>query len=381
MMRLQLICIAVILLISKYVFAQDDIVDSSSQKIFKVVIVSMKNCCNDSAWIEAEEKVQDEFKILNLPVKVELIDGIATDEREQRIELEKIAFDNDAICALRIVRPLNGTGGIDLWINDRITKKTIYKNISIPDNVNNDGSIIALQLIELFEASLIELNLSQNIKDNVNPPPEIEKIAKEIVPSQKVIEIIKIKEVPITYNQIVPEKGKTLGQFEIRSGINIGGSFSGTGILGSVNGAFRWSFMKFFSVELEGMISFTSEHIESQELEAIFNIASLRGWIFWEILRHSVFRPSLGAGAGMITFWTEGVSSGEYKGQTDYVFVGYGGISAQLGIILTEHLWLRAGIQTGFLLPEIAVKFAEEEVARFGIPLVEGFFDLCIHFP
>jgi hypothetical protein len=89
---------------------------AAQEKPTKIVIVSMTQCCAAAAWPEAEGKAHDEFKALEFPVDIMIVDGTATSEGEQRAEMESIADREDALCALRIERASGGAGIVELWV-------------------------------------------------------------------------------------------------------------------------------------------------------------------------------------------------------------------------------------------------------------------------
>ena len=89
----------------------------------KVVIVSLNTCCPDEAWLEAEQITRTEFTALDFEVQV--VPGAAQSEKERREELIKLAQQNEAAAALRIVREQGpAKGGVELWVSNRSKEPT-----------------------------------------------------------------------------------------------------------------------------------------------------------------------------------------------------------------------------------------------------------------
>jgi len=86
--------------------------------------------------------------------------------------------------------------------------------------------------------------------------------------------------------------------------------------------------------------------------------------VLWEICSRGLFRPSIGAGGGLLIPWDKGSGSAFYDIHTDRGTVGYAGATAQLALALTRSFWLRFGVNAGTSLPEVKMLFAGKEVAQ-----------------
>ncbi|MBU1241705.1 hypothetical protein KJ612_00735, partial [Myxococcota bacterium] len=134
------------------------------------VIVGMEACCEPESWSAAERVLAREFRALGFTVLN--IPGRATGERARRLELQDLTETRSAACAVRIVRPAAGQGAVELWINDRVTRKMLFRQLEIsPEVGDREAEIIALRIVEMLRASLLELRLpDRSAKPRVVPP-------------------------------------------------------------------------------------------------------------------------------------------------------------------------------------------------------------------
>jgi hypothetical protein len=116
----------------------------------------------------------------------------------------------------------------------------------------------------------------------------------------------------------------------------------------------------------------------------VLRAAAVRLWSFWEAVRRGFVVLSVGAGAGAIVVWSradiqeDALESGTRTGWTG---AGYLGGSIQLALRLSKHVWLRTGFIAGASLPSIAVLYGGNEIAGFGLPMLEGFLGLELKIP
>jgi hypothetical protein len=308
----------------------------------KIVLLSLGSCCHDEAWPEAEKAAVQELQ--GFDFTVEVVQGTAVTEKDRRIELLETAQQHDAICALRIVRLTEG-GGVDLWIIDRVTGKMVYRQIPLDvAQGSQSASLVALRVVELLRASLLELELP-DVKPQTPPPQP----AKDLVDR---------------------DRDKPEGPVGLLTGASLLGSFEGAGIQGAINWIVNYRPIPRLAVELEGLVSFASQNISDDNRSATFDVAAVRAWVLWFIIPHGVVRPVLGAGGGMLVPWAQEVKDGNAKKK--HGLVAYVGGTLKVVLALTRTFWLRVSVAAGTALPEVRIKFNEEKVAFFGMPLIEG---------
>jgi hypothetical protein len=319
----------------------------------RIVLLSLASCCPDEAWPEAEKAAVQELQ--GFDFTVEVVDATAVSEKDRRIELLETAKSHDAVCALRIVKLTEG-GGVDLWIIDRVTGKMVYRQI--PLKVEQDpesASIVALRVVELLRASLLELELPDVTPQLAPPQPTMQVVARD--------------------RPVKPE-----GPVGLLTGVSVLASpGEDTGVQGAISWLIDYRPIPPIAVELEGLVSFASSDIRKGNLTATFDVAAARAWLLWFIRPTGVVRPVIGAGAGIIIPWSQGVMSG--RAHKEYGLVAYAGGTFKLVFAVTRSFWIRASFATGAVAPRVKIFFNGTRVARFGLPLLEGQLLLEIRIP
>jgi hypothetical protein len=342
-----------------------------------VVIVSMTACCQDHAWKEAEDKAGAELSALQF--SVEVIEGTAADEQGQYEELEQAVEQGGVTCAVRFSLSPDGGGGADLFIVDAATGDRVFRRMTVPEASDAEAaSVIALRVVETLQASLLELTsgvgpVEPAGEENAAGEEEEEKVEPPAATPLPPVEDIFKKP---------PEKKKMEpGKVGLRLGLSALGSPGGTDVMGAVNLSLRGSVASFLSLELDNAITLLSRPIRSGIASSSFDIAVLRGWILWDFLRHRIVRVSAGGGAGLLLAWSTGFGPRAVEAETDLTNAAYVGATVQIAFVLTENLWLRLGFNAGAALPAVTIYFFGEEMADFGLPLMEGFLNLEIRVP
>jgi hypothetical protein len=354
--------------------AQEPVGDSAGAAPAKVVIISMKACCAAEAWEAAEKTAAAEFSALGFDV--ETVDGTATDTEGQWAELGTIVEEKKAVCALRIsLADAGSSKGADVWVNETVTGKTIYRFIPFEGSPDAEAaSVVALRVVELLRASLLELTMAPEGAKEAGPPAEVVAMIEKKEPAPRA-KLDKELAVP------PPVSEPATGQVGLRLGAEALGSPGGMGAMGAVNLSLRWNFVPYLSAELDAMITFVTPSVRQGNASASFDISAVRGWLLWEFLRGRILRLCVGAGGGVLVAWSRGFVSGFFETRTDVTYSGYAGGTVQAAIVLSKNLWLRWGFIVGSSLPPIRVTFWDLGVARFGMPIMEGFLNIEIRVP
>ncbi|MCP4680059.1 MAG: hypothetical protein GY854_32120 [Deltaproteobacteria bacterium] len=343
--------------------AQDGRVDKKKEIV--VVLVGMEKCCPDRAWTEAEKTVLDEIAALGLRAVIE--DGEAVSAKEQQQELETVANEKKAACSLRIFR---SPKAVHIWMIDQKTGDTTFRKLSLAGEADSEAASIAtLRTVEAIRAGL----LGQRLQDDSGPEPISE---PEPRPSEEASEKPEQKPTPNTDSKGPP-------MFGVGIGVGILGGPGDVGPLGAAHLTLGFSPVSFLAAEIDGALSFVGGDIEDGNARSSFNVALVRGWLFWEILNSSRVRPSLGLGGGALFSWSEGIRDGGFKNVSDHTTSAYLGGAGRVGFVVARHFWIRLDGRVGFLVPEVSICFENDdnEVASFGRPIFEGFLNLEVRFP
>ncbi len=334
-----------------------------------VVLVGMEKCCPKRAWPEAEKAVLDEVAALGLRVVME--DGEAVSAENQQKELETVAKKQNASCSLRIFRTPEGTAGAaHLWMIDRRSGDTTFRRLSLAGEADSEAASIAtLRTVEAIRAGLLGQRLQDTNDSDSKPRVETERPPREEASEEP-------EQEP---TQKTDSKGPPL--FGVGLGIGILGGPGDVGPLGAVHLTLGFSPVPFLATEIDGALSFAGRNIEKGAARSSFNVALVRGWLFYEILDHGLVRPSLGLGGGALFSWSEGIRGGHLTSSTDRTTSAYFGGAGRVGFVIARHFWIRVDGRVGFLAPEVSIYFANDQVARFGRPIFEGFLNLEVRFP
>lgn len=327
-----------------------------------VVIVSLDSCCPSEAWPEAEEKIKQEF--MQGGIEVVIVNGTAITERDRRAELIQVAQQYQAAAAIRIVKPAAtaGQAGVDLWITDRVTQKTVYRYLPLDDVGSGESSIVAgLKTMELFRGSLQEIHLADHPSKVL--PTEIEQMTEPPAHSRR------------------PQKP-----------FRIGGGFSGiffardVGARGAPMAMFGWTPVEGLLLQLEGWFGMTGRDIKQGTDAASLMVNCVVLKPMWEIDKARVLRPAFGLLAGAAFVSVEGRSADNVSVRTERMTTPFFGLSSQFGFAVTESMWITPSFDMGLFVKRAAVMFKSgeaeqfEEVARFGVPVLRAGLLLDAHF-
>lgn len=322
------------------------------------MLVSMTACCPDEAWPEAERALLDELAVLDIPAIV--VAGAAIGDRDQRREIEILAESRGAAAAMRIVRSGETmTGGVELWLTDRVTDKTIFRHLAHEDPGGTDAAtIIAVRAVDTLRASLLELRIRGRRQPEVEPSPAIAELAEDTPLEGDISHIVGIS-----------VRGVVLG------------SPGGAGVCGGFGVGLGWHPLSFGGVELDGLWAPLSRDISTREASSSIDVALLRGWFVWHVRNEGLARPSLALGGGALFVMGEGLRADNAPLRSDSTVVGYGGVAARLDLVFTERLRLFLGGRVGLAFPEVSLLHGTQEAASLGRPLMEGSLGLEIRIP
>lgn len=130
----------------------------------KVVLVATSQESTTARRLEAE--------LRNLDVEVVRV-TVPVGSASIRKELQRIAQEQGAFAAVRIVPTDNEA---EVWVADRITGKTLVREVlSGKSGVDLDDAI-SLGAVELLRASLLEMEHTAELKGDIAPPAAIRKL-------------------------------------------------------------------------------------------------------------------------------------------------------------------------------------------------------------
>ncbi len=325
------------------------------------VIVGMEPCCAAEAWPGAERLLAREFRALGFAVLI--VPGKAQDERSRRVELQDLTEAHAAACAVRIVRPPAGQGVVELWVNDRVTGKMLFRQLEIsPEVGDREAEIIALRIVEMLRASLLELRLPAPETGRRTPPPP------------------KPRALPPAVRRLVPKEPPPpppLLELEPQAGAWI--SSGGVPALGMLHLGLRLRLPAAIALTADLGLSAISGHLREEGLASTFDVLSGLVWATWQPEPRATVRPAFGVGAGLLRPSAEGISGDGFTLREDATWVAAAGVRFELSWHFGHRFAALFTVNAGVAIPEITVRFAGEAVAHAGNPFAEVLAGLRIH--
>ncbi|MDC0740517.1 hypothetical protein [Polyangium mundeleinium] len=271
-----------------------------------------------------------------------------------REPLEEAARKSDAVAAVRIVP---SSAGVEVWIVDRMTGKTVLRELVAEHEPPHGGSAtIALRVMELLRASLMEL-------DAPRPPPG------EVAPPAVIREILAPRPAEAPPAAARPNKRPLLTLELGPSMLMSPGGIGPSGLLHTSMHILRPS-------ERIGMSAFVSIPVVPANLLGPEGVATSRIGLLGVGFRGS-FAPrgaawnvNVGAGLSAVLLHFEGRPARSYAGTSETLFTFAPYLRAGLGYAVTPHLRIRADVLTGVTAQRPVVQFVGRVAATWGLPFV-----------
>ncbi|MBW2737195.1 MAG: hypothetical protein JRH20_32860, partial [Deltaproteobacteria bacterium] len=137
----------------------------------RVVLLGMSKRFPKESWQAVERRTRAELSALGLEVVPLAAHAEGMNARLQ--ELRTRAVEQRAIGALRISRH-HGKHRVQLWVYDALTRKTVLHNTVVaPEDGKDASGIVALRLVGLLHASLLELRMRGRGRVKPRPVPPL----------------------------------------------------------------------------------------------------------------------------------------------------------------------------------------------------------------
>lgn len=298
-------------------------------------------------------RLQAELRALHFEVPdVEIAPGLPS-----RAQLEAAARQRDAVAAVRIVP---SSAGVEVWIVDRMTGKTVLREIVTTEAGSASGdATIALRVVELLRASLMELDAARRPEGEVKPPPLILEL---MAPPR-------ISARPAPPIAILPERPSPKLSMELGPAALL--SPGGFGPSGLVSAAIHYRPAEAFGASLIALIPIPPATVSGPGGATAARVAllgvGLRG--AWTSPT-SAWTPTLGGGISVVWLHLDGQPAAHFSGVSASVFSCAPYLRAGLGLTIVPRLRVRADALVGASLPPTLVKFGERLAAVWGVPFV-----------
>ncbi len=276
-----------------------------------------------------------------------------------RAGLERVAREAGAFASLA-VEPL--AGGAEVWLADRATGKTALREVVLA----TDGDL-AVRVVELLRASLLELGSALPPRGEVPPPPAAVDMAardRAMAPAPAA---------PPEPGPLSSPPLRSSGSLD-KGTLFVGGALSlspgGLSPLPHVRVGGGLRLAERLGFELDLVIPTLPAEVSRPEGGAsVLPTWCTAGLTVSLTGEQSPFRVRAGLGAGLEWVHVSARPLPPFVGSDADFFAGV--LQARLGFAyaFTSLLRARLDLDLGFATPELGVRFAGERVASFGLPL------------
>lgn len=257
--------------------------------------------------------------------------------------LDDAARRANAFAAVRVVPAGNG---IEVWVADRVTGKTLLREIVVgPGDAADD--VAAIQAVELLRASLAELGLSPKQHGDVPPSPAVERIA------------------PVT-----PDTRRNEHHLSIQVGPAMVVSPGGFGVAGNGFIGVRFRANRTLGVDAWTLLPILSARTEQPEGSA--TLSPFLGGLdaaLWFIEPGKHWQLSMAGGIGVVRLGIEGQAAPPRAGKSDPLVLALPFARISLSGALSARLALGLEGFVGVAMPEPVVRFDGRPVADWGRPM------------
>lgn len=303
---------------------------------------------------EGESRVALRIRAELRALHFDVVDMQAPEGPPSREPLEEAARSSDAVAAVRIVP---SKAGIEVWIVDRVTSKTVLREIVSRDARSTSGEAdIALRVMELLRASLMEIDAPTPPRGEIAPPPRVRALVSP-------------RQVPPPVRLPVAAEGLR-GSFSVDLGMGMllaPGNIGPAGLL-HVAAGYR-------PVPWIGPMVLALVPVHSLDVRGPEGTAAVRMGLFGAGAEAALAPGgpawSVTAGAGVSVFWltAEGSAAGPFFGgrSTGLVTAApFVRVGARLALLPRLHV--RADVLGGATVQQPVIQFAGREAASFGAP-------------
>ncbi|AUX46466.1 hypothetical protein SOCE26_079720 [Sorangium cellulosum] len=296
----------------------------------------------------------------SLGFRVELLDPAA--EPVSRASLEASARQAGAIAAIRAIP---SGRGVEVWIADRVTGKTVLREMASRAGDGGaeelDDAALALRVVELLRASLLEASLPEPPPGELPATPEIREKLRVPAPSA-------LADAPApAHPQPAPAHAQEL-HVSLAPGVLL--SPGGLGAAVSADLGLAWMPSEHVGVVAFAAIPLTSARHERPDLSVDLSALLVGGGVRFTP-RARRWAPSADLGLAALSLRTAGLvagadaTTGESSAVTVAPFTRLG-----LAFAVTPWLRLRADVLTGAIVQGVSVQIEGNEIATWGRPFL-----------
>lgn len=268
-------------------------------------------------------------------------------EGDRPEDLDTAAKAAKAAAAIRVRA---SSGGVEVWIADRVTGKTVLREV-VKEEGGGDPSVVALRVVELLRASLLEVDSKLPPRGDVPPPPLARRVAED------------------TRRPPPPSKHPDFLRLFVGGAISAGpGGMSPLGHVrlgGSVRPVDR------LGVELDVLTPTAPASLSGDEGRASVTQLAVTAGLHASLLPPDAWlKLRLGAGGGLLWSRISAQAPPPYVARDADVFAAFVYARVSAGFPIIPQLRVRADVDVAVALPEIRVLFDGRLAGSWGLPVV-----------
>lgn len=265
-----------------------------------------------------------------------------------RLSLEVAARNAGAIAAIRAVP---SERGVEVWIADRVTGKTVVREIVSADGVLDRDAALALSTVDLLRASLLEITLPAPPSGEVPATPEIRE--KMALPAPR---------------SLAGARPPTL-HLALAPGVLL--SPGGFGAAASLGLGLDWMPSEHVGVSALAAIPLSGARIEQAPGSVDLAVLLVGGGArFLFTARESAWSPTADLGLMAVSLRSAGTANPGFRASEPSALTAAPFARLGLAFALTPSLRLRADVLAGVIVQGVSIQVAQREIATWGKPLV-----------
>ncbi len=271
----------------------------------------------------------------------------AGDAPASRPALEASARRAGAIAAIRAVP---SAGGVEVWIADRVTGKTVLRVVTSDGDGSEPDAALALRTVDLLRASLLEISLPAPAVGDVPAPQDLR--ARMALPP--------------------PEAAPPPPAPVLRVAVGFGamGSPGGVGPAGVLDLGVAWMPSEHAGGTLFAVIPLSRPEVTGAPGSA--DLAAGLGGVgarFLLTTRASRWAPTIDAGLAVVGLASKGVANPGFSSGSAFAVTAAPFLRAGVAFAPVPALRLRADLLGAVVVQDVEVKLASRQAATWGRPV------------
>jgi hypothetical protein len=275
------------------------------------------------------------------------------DTPASRTALEAAARKAGAVAAIRAVL---SEGGVEVWIADRVTGKTVLRAVESEGATPEPDAALALRAVELLRASLLEVALPTPPRGEVPATPEIR--AQVALPPPPA---------PPPPEARAPDAAPV---FRIAIGLGAMASPGGLGPAAALDLGVAWMPSEHFGATLFAAIPLSRPDVEGAPGSA--DLAAGLGGLgarFLLTTRASRLAPAIDAGLAVVGLASKGIANAGFTSGSAFAATAAPYLRFGLAFAPTPRFRVRADLLGAVVVQGVSLQLAEREAATWGRPL------------